>query len=59
MARLTCRCLNISVFAAGKSGDWQNNPITTSKLFPEGHGQADGTLYEVNLDVAGIIVVSY
>ena len=54
MARLACRCLNVSIFA---TGDWKANPIPASKLFSQGFESK--TLYEVNLDVAGIVVVSY
>ena len=55
MARVTCPCLNVSVFI---TGEWQGSPVSTGKLFPEGGVNVEGGLvYEVNLDVAGIVVV--
>lgn len=56
MARLACRCLNINVFVA--NNDWRSNPLPTSKLFSERCQLKEDVAYEVNLDVAGIVVVS-
>lgn len=57
MARLACPCLNINIFS--KTSEWQSNPVRAVKLFPEGcKSVKEDLLYEVNLDVAGVIVVS-
>ena len=64
MARLTCSCLNINVHSA--STEWQDNPIHLNKLVSDewkddlviGNGK-DDILYEITLDVAGIVIVSY
>ena len=53
MACLSCRCLNIQVFTA--NNEWWENPLPVSKLLSEAVGCE--TLYEVNLDVAGIVLV--
>ena len=59
MARLTCPCLNVNVFAAVKPSDWRSNRIPSAKLFRERcESVKDDVLYEVNLDVAGIVIVS-
>jgi hypothetical protein len=38
---------------------WKDNPVLTSKLFSELCPLATDTVYEVNLDVAGIVVVRW
>ncbi len=53
MSRLSCLCLNVTIFTSGN--DWRSTPIPT--LFP---GVCEvikdvETLYEVNLDVAGVV----
>lgn len=55
--RVVCPCLNISVFTSART--WQNNPVASLKLFPDGCSDIKGdNVYEVKLDVAGIVVVS-
>ena len=40
------------------SSEWRSSPVPTVKLFPEGSEDVGSeTLYEVNLDVAGIVLV--
>lgn len=59
MARLCCQCLNVTVNVAG---NWRANTVLISTLFSHPPHQlfADHKiLYEVQLDVAGIIVVRY
>ena len=59
MSRITCPCLNINVYAA--TIDWRRYPVPANRLFSQEDivvGK-DNVLYEINLDVAGIIVVSY
>lgn len=53
MARLSCRCLNVSVFVT--NCDWQSNPLPASKLFSGDCNLKEDVVYEVNLDVAGIV----
>lgn len=58
MARLCCGCLNITVHV---TGDWTANATPTSSLFSQAYPHpllaSNKLLYEVQLDVAGIIVV--
>lgn len=56
MARLACQCLNVSVFV--NKSDWKSNPVPTAKLFSEQCSVTSDVVYEVDLDVAGIVVVS-
>lgn len=56
MARLACQCLNVNVSVA--ESDWKGNPVPTAKLFSEQYPVTGAVVYEVNLDVAGIVVVS-
>ncbi len=60
MALLTCSCLNVSVYITNNAR--QQAPIAIKNLFS---GECEnvlrsgsGVLYEVDLDVAGIVVVS-
>lgn len=60
MGRLTCHCLNVSVHFKG--GSWDCRPVLASQLFPEGakdrlREEGGGSLYEVDLDVAGVTLV--
>ncbi len=65
MGRLTCRCLNVCVHFKGPS--WDARPVAADVLFPEGLGARKGkkrerlageTLWEIELDVAGVTAVS-
>ena len=60
MALLTCSCLNVSVYITNNAR--KQAPIAIKNLFS---GECEnvlrsgsGVLYEVDLDVAGIVVVS-
>lgn len=58
MGRLTCPCLNVSVHYKGAS--WDSRPVTARRLFPEGNKDrlSGETVCEVELDVAGVTMVS-
>ena len=58
MSRLTCHCLNVAVNC--KAVSWDSRPVDGSQLLPENsrHRLRHASLYEVELDLAGIAVVS-
>ena len=58
MGRLSCRCLNVSVHYT--DGAWNRRPVEASQLLPAGSADkiAQETLYELDLDVAGVTMVS-
>lgn len=58
MGVLTCSCLNVSVHYKGAL--WSERTLCSSQLFPEGTVDplTNQPLYEIELDVAGIVVVS-
>lgn len=58
MGRLTCPCLNVSVHYKG--GSWDSRPVAARRLFPEGSTDrlSGETVCEVELDVAGVTMVS-
>ena len=58
MGRLTCSCLNVSVHYKG--GSWDSRPVAARRLFPEGSTDrlSGETVCEVELDVAGVTMVS-
>ncbi len=62
MGLLTCQCLNISVHYKGPS--WDSRPVLANDLLPDGAKElkkdrlAGETLWEIELDVAGVTAVS-
>ena len=57
MAKLTCHCLNAAVHV--KRSTWNERAVDGARLFPanSGHRIGNATLYEVDLDVAGVTTV--
>ena len=58
MGRLMCRCLNVAVHYKGET--WSSTAVEGVHVLPTdcGHRLCNATLYEVDLDVAGISSVS-
>lgn len=58
MGVLTCGCLNVSVHYKGSV--WKEKSLSSSHIFPEDTVDPlmNQPLYEIELDVAGIVVVS-
>ena len=58
MGRLTCRCLNVAVHYKGDS--WNARPLDGGKVLPSAcsHRLCAATLYEIDLDLAGVTTVS-
>ena len=59
MGRLTCRCLNVAVHYKGDS--WNARPLDGGKVLPSAcsHRLCAATLYEIDLDLAGVTTVSH
>lgn len=60
MVCLFCQCLNVSVHC--KETSWKTRAVSASQLFPDGSKERLVTgresVYEVDLDVAGVFTVS-
>lgn len=56
MGRLTCFCLNVTVHY--KSVCWNTRPVRGSMVLPEGHRLCNDSIYEIDIDVAGVTTVN-